>query len=106
GPGQGANRNYPLPLGTGWVRWSRALSSACDDIAAFGIDALVVSLGVDTYKDDPISEFALDREDYPTIGARLAEVGKPTLFVLEGGYAVDAIGDNVVGVLRGFAEAC
>ena len=35
------------------------------------------------------------------LGARLADLGLPTLVVLEGGYAVDAIGTNVAGVLRG-----
>jgi acetoin utilization deacetylase AcuC-like enzyme len=62
----------------------------------------VVSLGVDTFHGDPISRFRLDTADYPVIGARIAGLGRPTLFVLEGGYAVEAIGMNVVGVLEGF----
>lgn len=36
------------------------------------------------------------------IGARIRTLGLPTLFVMEGGYAVDAIGRNAVGVLEGF----
>ena len=40
--------------------------------------------------------------DYPVLGARLADLGVPTLFVMEGGYAVEAIGTNVAGVLTGF----
>jgi acetoin utilization deacetylase AcuC-like enzyme len=36
------------------------------------------------------------------LGGRLADLGLPTLFVMEGGYAVEAIGTNVAGVLRGF----
>ena len=65
---------------------------------------LVVSLGVDTYRGDPISRFRLDTPDYPRIGARLARLGLPTLFVMEGGYAVEAIGENAVGVLAGFED--
>jgi acetoin utilization deacetylase AcuC-like enzyme len=71
-------------------------------VRAFGPDAVVVSLGVDTYVDDPISCFELASSDYPVLGARLADLGVPTLFVMEGGYAVEAIGTNVTGVLRGF----
>jgi acetoin utilization deacetylase AcuC-like enzyme len=36
------------------------------------------------------------------IGARIRSLGLPTLFVMEGGYAVEAIGVNVAGVLAGF----
>jgi len=63
---------------------------------------LVVSLGVDTFEKDPISHFKLTSEDYPKIGRRIAELGLPTLFVMEGGYAIEAIGVNTVNVLEGF----
>lgn len=104
GAGEGANANYPLPFGTGFDTWRAALDDALARIAAFRVDALVVSLGVDTYKGDPISRFRLDTADYPLIGAALAGAGLPTLFVMEGGYAVEAIGVNAVGVLQGFAD--
>jgi len=71
-------------------------------VAEAGAEALVVSLGVDTYEGDPISHFRLKTSDYPVIGRRIAALGLPTVFVLEGGYAVAAIGDNVAGVLTGF----
>ena len=64
--------------------------------------SLIVSLGVDTFEKDPISRFKLKSEDYPKIGRRIAALGLPTLFVMEGGYAVDEIGVNAVGVLTGF----
>ena len=41
-------------------------------------------------------------ENYPEIGARIGRLALPTLFVMEGGYAVDEIGVNVAGVLTGF----
>ena len=67
--------------------------------------ATTVSLGLDTFEGDPISKFKLKREDYPKIGARVAALGRPTLFVQEGGYAVEDIGYNAVGVLAGFEGA-
>jgi acetoin utilization deacetylase AcuC-like enzyme len=65
----------------------------------------VVSLGVDTFEKDPISHFKLTSDDYPEMGRRIAGLGLPTLFVMEGGYAVEEIGINAVNVLTGFEGA-
>jgi len=105
GAGEGATANWPLPLGTGRAAWMEALEQACGRIERFGADALVISLGVDTFRGDPISQFTLDSEDFAPIGARIARLGLPTLFVMEGGYAVEAIGINALGVLTGFEGA-
>ncbi|TIU06700.1 MAG: histone deacetylase family protein, partial [Mesorhizobium sp.] len=51
-----------------------------------------------------ISKFKLKSGDYPKIGRRIAKLGLPTLFVMEGGYAVEEIGINAVGVLTGFED--
>jgi acetoin utilization deacetylase AcuC-like enzyme len=102
--GEGGNLNLPLPHGTTWPEWERALGTACEAVTAFAPDNLVVSLGVDTFHADPISRFRLDTPHYPLIGARIASLGLPTVFVMEGGYAVDDIGRNAVGVLTGFEE--
>ena len=102
GDGEGFNHNYPMPFGTGWAGWNAALEDACRKITDYGPDVVVVSLGVDTFEKDPISQFRLKTEDYPKLGARIAKLGRPTLFVMEGGYAVEEIGTNAVGVLTGF----
>jgi acetoin utilization deacetylase AcuC-like enzyme len=102
GRGEGFTLNLPLPEGTGWDRYSAALATALDAVRRFAPDALVVSLGVDTFEADPISEFKLQTCDYPQIGAALAAIGRPTVLVQEGGYAVEEIGVNVAGVLGAF----
>ncbi|MEZ5285920.1 MAG: histone deacetylase family protein [Vicinamibacterales bacterium] len=104
GRGEGFTRNYPLPHGTAWDGYGAALDDACRTIRAFGPDAVVISLGVDTYAHDPISQFALGRDDFPRIGDAIAAIGRPTVFVMEGGYAVDDLGVNAVGVLTGFEQ--
>lgn len=104
GPGEGFNINYPLPAGTAWAQWSLALQEALRATAEFGPDALVISLGVDTFEADPISQFCLSGDDYRRMGEQISAAGLPTLFVMEGGYAVEEIGVNAVNVLRG-AEA-
>ena len=105
GQGEGFNVNYPLPRACPFDKWAEALEDACGRIVAFGPDALVVSLGVDTFKDDPISFFRLESADFLTYGARLAQLHLPTLFVMEGGYAIEEIGINTVNVLEGFENA-
>jgi len=104
GAGEGFNVNYPLRWGTTFEAWAEALEQACRQVDAFGPDVVVVSLGVDTFKDDPISQFRLESPDYLKIGGRIARLNKPTLFVMEGGYAVEAIGVNVANTLEGFLQ--
>jgi acetoin utilization deacetylase AcuC-like enzyme len=106
GKGAGFNLNLPLAQGASPQTWFDALDVAITRIAAFKPDALVVSLGVDTFECDPISHFKLrTHEDYPQLGEKIRAMSVPTLFVLEGGYAVKEIGDNVVAVLSGFETA-
>ena len=62
----------------------------------------MVSLGVDTFEKDPISFFKLTSDDFIRYGERIARMGLPTLFVMEGGYAVAEVGVNTVNVLEGF----
>lgn len=100
--GLGYNHNYPLPHGTHWNRYAEALEDACTHVAAYVPDALIVSLGVDTFEADPISQFKLRNNDYLRLGERIGALQIPTLFVMEGGYAVDDIGVNAVNVLSGF----
>jgi acetoin utilization deacetylase AcuC-like enzyme len=102
GVGAGCNLNLPMPHGADFAAFDEALVAANRAIAAFDPDIVVVSLGVDTFEKDPISRFRLKSADYPKIGRRIAELGRPTLFVQEGGYAVAEIGVNAVGVLAGF----
>ncbi len=101
GAGLGYTANFPLRWHSTATQWFEALDASLKLVADYKPDYLVVSLGVDTYKDDPISQFRLDTPDYLTIGSRIAGLGLPTLYVLEGGYAVAEIGKNVSNVLVG-----
>lgn len=105
GAGEGANVNYAMAPGTPYGRWAEALDDALTRIRAYGAEALVVSLGVDAYKDDPISFFKLDSPDFMDAGRRIARLGLPTVFCMEGGYAIEAVGINTVNVLEGFNGA-
>ena len=102
GEGEGATLNLPLPRGTTLAEFDRALDQALDGIAAFAPDLLILSYGADTFEGDPISHFSIATADYPPIARRISALGLPSLIVMEGGYAVDALGANVAAFLSGF----
>lgn len=101
GAGAGYTCNYPLPLGTDWQHYAAALTTALHRLQTYSPDAIVVSLGVDTFEHDPISEFRLTSADYRRLGAAFTQLNCPTLVVMEGGYAIEQIGVNVVNFLQG-----
>jgi acetoin utilization deacetylase AcuC-like enzyme len=102
GEGRGATLNLPLPHATTIDAFRVAQTTALDAIAAFDPGLLVVSFGADTWEGDPISHFALTTPDYAVLARDIAARGWPTAIVMEGGYAVDALGHNVDSFLRGF----
>jgi len=102
GAGEGATLNLPLPRGTDLSAYLPALDAALAKIADFAPELLVISYGADTFVGDPISYFTLQTADYAGIAARVAALGLPMLVVMEGGYAVDALGANLSSFLSGF----
>lgn len=104
GSGEGYNINYPLAFGTVDVDYLRVLDLALDQISSYDPQALVISLGTDTYAGDPIGKFALTEAAYSQIGEKIAGLQRPTLFVQEGGYALEELGGLVCNVLSGFEE--
>ena len=102
GLGTGYNCNYPMPPGTPFAQWRKALADALARVGEFSPQYLVVSLGVDAFENDPISFFKLTSPDFLTTGQMIGALDIPTLFVMEGGYDVDEVGVNVVNVLKGF----
>ncbi|MCG6856977.1 MAG: histone deacetylase family protein [Salaquimonas sp.] len=103
--GIGANLNLPLARGTGDDAYLKTLDTAFERIAAFGADAIVVALGLDAHIDDPFKGLAVTTPGFAQVAAAIAGLHLPTLFVQEGGYVSDALGDNLTHVLQGFAEA-
>jgi acetoin utilization deacetylase AcuC-like enzyme len=105
GVGEDKNVNLPMPAGTDWPHYSAAFGTARKKIDAFGPDVLLISLGLDTFIDDPIARFRLRTNDYFHLGEAIAQFKLPTLFVFEGGYNVEKLGVNTVNVLEGFLNS-
>ncbi len=92
GAGVGCNRNLPLAAGTGDLGWLAALDVGIRTIERFGADALVVSLGFDASRDEPLSFLAVTSDGFARAGAAVGRLALPAVFVQEGGYNVDTLG--------------
>jgi acetoin utilization deacetylase AcuC-like enzyme len=102
GAGHAANLNLPLPPGTGDGDWVRAVEDLIDFAA--GSSALVVSLGVDAWADDPESPFEVTHAGFNQAGQMIGSTGLPTVIVQEGGYDLAALGSLVMAFLEGLAK--
>lgn len=105
GRGLGYNLNLPLARGTGDEMFLKTLDTALERVSNFGADVLIVALGLDASIDDPFQGLAITQEGFARIGAAMAGLNIPVLFVQEGGYISDTLGINLTRTLAGFQEA-
>lgn len=101
GAGEGCNLNLPLAHGSGNAEFAQALDQARAAIERFAPQALVLAMGFDTFRDDPISVLKLDFDAYRHVGATVRALGLPTVVVQEGGYMVEALGPGLRALLDG-----
>jgi acetoin utilization deacetylase AcuC-like enzyme len=105
GPGVGANRNIVIAKNCGPENYMAALVLALESVRQFQPDFLVVSLGFDGYKDDPIAGFGLSARDFREIASQIGELAYPTMLVQEGGYCVEALGELAKSFCLGLMSA-
>lgn len=100
GPGEGANRNIPLPPGSGDDAWLTAVERLCMDVRAHEPDAIVLSLGVDAAAADPESPLEVTADAYRAAGELVGQLG-PVAAIQEGGYDLPSLGEYVLATLAG-----
>jgi acetoin utilization deacetylase AcuC-like enzyme len=96
----GNSRNWPVPPHAPRARHMEALRASLDAVVSFKPDLVLVSAGFDAYARDPITERALEAEDFSSLGRWLRESGLPAAAVLEGGYSAD-----LPGIVEAFLAA-
>jgi acetoin utilization deacetylase AcuC-like enzyme len=102
GEGWGFHRNFPLPKGTDDALYVRTLDEALSMIRDFKPAFLVVSAGMDVYADDPLGTIKVTTAGIGEIGKRIAALALPTVIVMEGGYANETLGKNILAFLTPF----
>ncbi|MDR3352443.1 MAG: histone deacetylase family protein [Zoogloeaceae bacterium] len=101
GPGDCCNFNLPLAHGSGDVEFVQALGHAIKAIGRFQPKAVVLAVGFDTYKDDPLSVLRLDWPSYRQTGRLVGGLGLPLVVVQEGGYMTGALRLGLTALLEG-----
>jgi acetoin utilization deacetylase AcuC-like enzyme len=104
GRGARATLNLPLAPGTADGAYLETLDRALDRIAGAGDGPVVVSLGLDTYRLDPIGPLALTQAAFAESGRRVAALRRPVVVLQEGGYHVADLGANAVAWLGGLHD--
>lgn len=104
GAGEGFNMNLPLPFGTGDDGWLAAIRAGIKAIRQFGAEALVVSLGFDASRDEPLNALAVSAEGFARAGAEIGELRLPTAIIQEGGYNLAVIGSLLTRFMSSFCD--
>jgi len=82
-------RNYPLAPQTREGVYFPVMEKAMEEIRRFKPDLVGVSMGFDTYEQDPLTDFGLTQKDYYVMGKAVSTLGFPVFSLLEGGYHRD-----------------
>jgi acetoin utilization deacetylase AcuC-like enzyme len=93
--------NFPLPRDCGDTFYLNALDKALGTVRTGKFEVVGVSAGFDTHDGD-LASLGLTNKAYQGIGKRLAELKRPTFFLLEGGYSGENVGRDVDALLRSF----
>jgi len=97
GKGKGFTRNVPMMSGSG----DREFFSAYHDllprmVKEFDPGILMVSAGYDIHRDDPLASIRVSDEGIRDMVKSILSLRLPTVFSLEGGYNLKALGGSVL----------
>jgi len=104
-PGTGYNSganclNFPLWADSGDEVYLKTLDEALSKVDIDRIEVVAVSAGFDTHAGD-LASLGLTKKGYKEIGKKIANLKRPTFFVLEGGYSGENIGRDIDELLKG-----
>lgn len=102
--GFGYNLNVPLPRQADDDAFIAGLDHLLEMVEMFSPDVIVVALGLDASIDDPFGGLNVTTKGFNRIAERLAQLGKPTVLVQEGGYLSESLGNNLDSFLQGFEK--
>jgi len=92
--------NFALRADCGGKEYLEMLDKALGMVDLGGFEQIAVSAGFDTHQGD-LASLGLIEQDYFNIGERIASLGKPAFFILEGGYMIEKVGVDIDNLLRG-----
>ncbi len=106
GEGEGYNVNVPMPPGSGDSEYAAAMQEIFEPLSdQFKPELFVVSSGFDAHADDPLTQLQLSTIAYGWLANFVLKqarqwCGGKTVFLLEGGYNLDALSGGVVNIVK------
>lgn len=106
GKGRGLKVNVPMQPGSGDIEYWTAMEELCIPLCEkFKPEFFAVSAGFDAHFDDPLTSLHLSTQAYGWLAGTVIEqaekwCGGKAVFLLEGGYDLEAIASSVVYVVR------
>jgi acetoin utilization deacetylase AcuC-like enzyme len=110
GDGEGFTVNLPVPAGTGDGEYTALIDETVAPLAReYRPQLMLVSAGFDAHRDDPLADCLVTEGGFAAMTRSLCDaadsVGAPLGCVLEGGYALDALGRSVAATMEALVEA-
>jgi acetoin utilization deacetylase AcuC-like enzyme len=108
GAGRGFTVNLPVPPGSGDAEFVSLVRNVAVPLAReFAPQLLLLSAGFDAHAEDPLADCEVTDSGFGAMAAALrdagGEFGVPVGAVLEGGYALDALGRGVAATMEQLA---
>jgi acetoin utilization deacetylase AcuC-like enzyme len=105
GAGEGFTLNMPVPAGSGDDEFAERVHSLVIPRAReYRPQLILVSAGYDAHFEDPLGSCSVTEQGYSSMTSAMRrlseELDAPLGFVLEGGYALDALGRSVAATLE------
>ncbi|MBS4730491.1 histone deacetylase [Mycobacterium sp. SM1] len=106
GPGEGYTINIPLPAGSGDTNYATVFDQVIWPAAQrYDPQLILVSMGFDAYWADPLAAMRLTLDGYSHLAAEVIRMAQrfcqgKVVFVLEGGYNLEALRYGVSDVAR------
>jgi acetoin utilization deacetylase AcuC-like enzyme len=106
GKGTGFTVNLPLPGTMGDAEYARIYREIVEPVVrAYDPELVIVSVGFDPHRDDPLAGMAVTEQGFARIAASCLEGASGAakgraVFVLEGGYDLDGIAASTAAVMK------
>jgi len=93
--------NFPLWADCGDEAYLETLDKALSQVDVGRFEVVAISAGFDSHVGD-LASLGLTEKGYREIGNKIAGLGKPMFFVLEGGYDGENIGKDIHQLLKAY----
>jgi acetoin utilization deacetylase AcuC-like enzyme len=109
GRGRGFTVNLPVPPGSGDADYGSLVSHVVAPLArTFEPELVLLSAGYDAHRDDPLADCRVTDEGFAAMAGLMRgvclELGVPLGAVLEGGYALGALGRGVAATMGALVD--